>query len=100
MTDVDYNFGSKNISVKTSTVVKLREELVLQTFDGPVMLEVEIVADLKEIPEKYHEVFLNILTAKYTNQVSFGDNPFSECKPIVKRKWWQFWKSKYFMKNF
>jgi hypothetical protein len=54
---------------------------------------------LGNIPEKYHEVALNILTAKYLNKVSFGDNPFSECKPIVKRKWWEFWKSKYIPTN-
>ena len=37
----------------------------------------------------------NVLSSKYLNKASFGDNPFSECKPIVKRKWWEFWKSKY-----
>jgi hypothetical protein len=33
-----------------------------------------------------------MLTSKYINKVSFGDNPFSECKPLSKRKWYQFWK--------
>ena len=46
-------------------------------------------------PEKYHEIFLNVLTSKYLGKVSFGDNPFSECKPMIRRKWWQFWKPKY-----
>lgn len=100
MTDKEYNLGTKYITIRTSTIVKLSEFFVVETLDGPISLDVEIVADLKEIPEKYHEVFLNVLTSKYTNRVSFGDNPFSECRPIVKRKWWQFWKSKYFMKNF
>jgi type I restriction-modification system DNA methylase subunit len=46
-----------------------------------------------DIPEKYHEVFLNIMTAKYSNKVSFGDNPFSQCLPTPKKRWFQFWKS-------
>jgi hypothetical protein len=25
--------------------------------------------------------------------VSFGDNPFSQCVPPPKKKWWQFWKA-------
>lgn len=96
----DYNLGDKYVSVKTATIVKLSEVFIVQTLDGPIALEVEIKADFQHIPKKYHEVFINVLTSKYANKVSFGDNPFSECKPIVRRKWWQFWKSKYFMKNF
>jgi hypothetical protein len=98
--ETSYNLNTKYVNIKSSTVVKLSEHFVVQTSEGPVTMEVEIQADFASIPEKYHEVFLNVLTSKYTNQVSFGDNPFSECKPIVKREWWQFWKSKYFMQNF
>jgi hypothetical protein len=92
----EYHLGGKYINVKSSSIVKLNEEFVVFTQDGPMSLGVEIVADFNDIPEKYHEIFLNVLTSKYLNKVSFGDNPFSECKPVVKRKWWQFWKSKYF----
>lgn len=90
------NIGSDYLNVKTSTIVKLNEEFVVMTEDGPIELIVEISADFVKIPEKYHEIFLNVLTSKYMNKVSFGNNPFSECRPIVKRKWWQFWKSEYF----
>lgn len=96
---MDLNLGNDHISVKTSNLVKLKELFMAHTQDGPIELEVEIVADFSTIPEKYHEVFLNVLTSKYLNKVSFGDNPFSECKPVVKRRWWQFWKSKYFTQN-
>lgn len=89
--------GPDVFSVKTSTVVKLNEYFSVTTLDGVIDLKVDITADLNEIPEKYHEIFLNVLTSKYLNKVNFGQNPFSECKPIVKRKWWQFWKTKYFM---
>lgn len=95
---LEYNLGNRHINVKSSSIVRLNEEFTVFTQDGPVQLDVEIVADFNQIPEKYREVFLNVLTAKYLNKVSFGDNPFSECKPIVKRKWWQFWKSEYFTK--
>lgn len=84
------------ISVKTSTIVKLNEHFSIYTMKGPVDFNVDITCDFAGIPEEYHEICLNVLTSKYANKVSFGRNPFSECKPIVKRKWWQFWKSEYF----
>jgi hypothetical protein len=91
----EYHIGSLNrVNVKTSTVVKLNEYFTVYTEEGTFDLTAEITADFANIPEQYHEVFLNILTSKYLNKVSFGDNPFSECKPVVKRKWWQFWKFK------
>jgi hypothetical protein len=93
---LDYNLQNDYINIKTSTVVTLAEFFQLKTTDGPIDIKVDIKCDFADIPEKYHEVVLNMLTSKYLNRVSFGDNPFSECKPIVKRKWYQFWKSKYF----
>jgi len=55
-------------------------------------LNVKIEVDLSQVDEKYHEVFVNILTSKYLGVASFGDNPFSKCEPSGKNKWWQFWK--------
>ena len=60
--------------------------------DGTIELNVEIKADFSKIPEKYHEVFLNMFSSKYVGTTSFGDNPFSLCKPAPKRKWYQIWK--------
>lgn len=99
MTNSDGNFHLGNgdfINIKSSQIVKLNEQFVVYDIEGPIYLTVDVTADFAEIPEKYHEIFYNILSAKYLNKANFGDNPFSECKPIVKRKWWQFWKSKYF----
>jgi len=95
----NYDLDEHLISVKSSTIVKLNEQFSVYTMDGPIDFRVEIKCDFADIPEKYHEICLNVLTSKYANKVSFGRNPFSECKPIVKRKWWQFWKSKYFETN-
>lgn len=95
----DLSLGSMGyVNIKASTIISLNEQLIVYSEDGPQILTVKITADFDEIPKKYHEVFLNVLTSKYLNTVNFGDNPFSECKPIVKRKWWQFWKTEYFMK--
>ena len=87
------------ISVRASTMVNMTEHFSVYTMDGPIDFNVQISCDFANIPEKYHEVCLNVLTSKYANKVSFGRNPFSECRPVVKRKWWQFWKSQYFETN-
>lgn len=83
------------INMQTSSIVKLNEQFIIYTEDGPISLNVDVVADFAKIDKKYHELFFNVLSSKYLNKVAFGDNPFSECKPIVKRKWWQFFKPKY-----
>jgi hypothetical protein len=93
--NVDINMGTEYLTVKSSTVVKLFEDFEVITENGPINLRVDISADFEKIPEEYYEIFFNVLTSKYSNRVSFGQNPFSECKPVVKRKWYQFWKSKY-----
>jgi hypothetical protein len=95
-TKTEYSLEQDVISVKTSTIVELKEYFILQTQEKPIDIVTTIKCDLVNIPEKYHEIVLNMLTSKYLNKVSFGDNPFSECKPLLKRKWWQFWKSEYF----
>jgi len=89
-----YLGGGANINVKAAKVVTLHNNLKLITIgEGAVSLDVKIEADFDSIPEKYHEVFLNMLSAKYLDTVSFGDNPFSMCVPPPKKKWWQFWKA-------
>ena len=88
--------GGTNLIMTTSRLVTCNETLTLITpNDGAIQLDVKIQADFNTIPEQYHEVFLNMLTSKYSNKASFGDNPFSVCQPKPKRKWYQFWKAKY-----
>jgi len=91
-----YNLGTDYINVQQASIVKLKETFTIYTDKGPIELDTEICADFNKVPEEYHEIFMNVLTSKYMNKVSFGDNPFSCCKPVIKRKWYQFWKSKYF----
>jgi hypothetical protein len=93
-TDI-YLGGGSNINVKTASIVSVHNSLKLITpNDGAISLDIKIEADFDTIPVKYHEVFLNMVSAKYVDSVSFGDNPFSLCTPAPKRKWYQFWKSK------
>ncbi len=94
--DGDYHIGNGSyLNLKTTSIVKLQEQFILYTEDGPISAVVDVSADFAKIDQKYHEIFFNMLSSKYLNKVAYGDNPFSECKPIVKRKWWQFWRTKY-----
>jgi hypothetical protein len=94
--ETEINLGSgNNLEMRSSRLVKTYQTLYLITEDkGTLSLSVEISADFDTIPEEYQEVFLNMMSAKYLGRVSFGDNPFSQCQPAPKRKWYQFWRSK------
>ena len=85
--------GSGNsLMVQTSKNVELRNTLVVVDNNNPIELDIKIIADFSSIPEKYHEIFLNAMTVKFYDKVSFGDNPFSKCVPFKKKRWYQFWK--------
>ena len=86
--------GGEYLNIQTAQIVETKNILKLKTAANDyVSLEVKITADFNTIPERYQEVFLNIMSAKYMDSVSFGDNPFSQCVPPPKKKWWQFWKA-------
>ena len=90
--EIHIGLGS-HLNVQTSQLVSLHETLTLiNGSKEPIELDIKIEADFNTVPEKYHEVFLNIMTAKYNSKVSFGDNPFSKCQPAPKKRWYQFWK--------
>ena len=93
--ETDLHLGNGSfMNIKTSQNVKLYEQFIIYNEDGPITLNVEISADFAQIDEKYHEIFFNVLSSKYLNKVTFSDNPFSLCKSIEKRKWYQLWKPK------
>ena len=92
-TDIYLGAGN-NINVRKASIVSVYNTLKLMTInDGAIQLDIKIEADFDTIPEKYHEVFLNMVSAKYIDSVSFGDNPFSQCLPPPRKKWYQFWKA-------
>lgn len=84
--------GGTNMIVTTSKLVSLNETLTVINNGNLIQLDVKIQADLNSIPEAFHEIFFNVMTSKYSNAVSFGDNPFSQCVPVKRKRWWQFWK--------
>jgi hypothetical protein len=87
--------AGNNISMKSSRLVSTYQTLYLTTpDDGTLSINIKIEADFDTIPEEYQEVFMNMISVKYLNRVSFGDNPFSQCLPAPKRRWYEFWKPK------
>lgn len=92
MSEIYLGNGS-NLTIQTSKNVKLKETLSLMVENGKFIdLDVEIIANFENIPAQYQEVFINMMTSRYYNKTSFGDNPFSKCTPPIIKKWWQFWK--------
>ena len=92
-TDIYLGAGN-NINVRKASIVSVYNTLKLMTInDGAIQLDIKIEADFDTIPEKYHEVFLNMVSTKYLDSASFGDNPFSKCLPPPRKKWYQFWKA-------
>jgi hypothetical protein len=88
-----YLGGGNNLVMSTSKLVICHETLTLVVNGkGAIPLEIKIQADFDTIPSEYHEIFLNMISAKYLKTTSFGDNPFSQCQSIPKKRWWQFWK--------
>jgi hypothetical protein len=88
-----YLGGGKNLIMSTSKLVTCHEVLTLViNGKGGIPLDVKIQADFDTIPEEYHEVFLNMISAKYLKTTSLGDNPFSQHISVPKKRWYQFWK--------
>ena len=94
--ETEINLGSgNNMEMKSSRMVTTYQVLYLTTpEDGTIPMTIKIEADFDTIPIEYQEVFMNMISVKYLDRVSFGDNPFSQCLPAPKRRWWQIWKSK------
>lgn len=91
MSEVNLGQGS-NYLVKTTKPVAMWDNLTVINEGKTLVLDIKIEADFDTIPEEYQEVFLNMMTARYYGRASFGDNPFSQCQPAPKRRWWQIWK--------
>ena len=88
-----YLGDGNNLVISTSKLITCYETLTLiVNGKGGILLEIKIQADFDTIPEEYHEVFLNMISAKYLKTTSFGDNPFSQCLSAPKKRWFQFWK--------
>lgn len=89
----EHNLGSgNNTHFHLSKLYTINNIISLKDKGEYIDLNVKIEVDLNQVDEKYHELFVNMLTSKYLGVASFGDNPFSKCEPASKKKWWQIWK--------
>lgn len=91
MSEINLGQGN-NFLVTTARNVTMFEHVTVVHEGKAITLDIKIEADFDSIPKEYHEVFLNVMTSKYYNKASFGENPFSQCVPTKKRKWYQIWK--------
>ena len=88
-----YLGGGANLVMNTSKLITCYETLTLVVNGkGGIPLEIKIQADFDTVPKEYHEVFLNMISAKYLKTTSLGDNPFSQHISVSKKRWWQFGK--------
>lgn len=81
-----------HLNVQTAQLVTLLDTLTVVDGNNVLELNIKIEADFNAIPEKYHEVFFNVMSSRYYGKTSFSNNPFSECIPTSKKRWWQIWK--------
>jgi hypothetical protein len=90
----EINLGAGNNLIMTTSKLVTCTEILTLVINGKrsISLDIKVQADFDTIPKEYHEVFLNMMTSKYCKAVSFNDNPFSQCKPAPKRRWYQIWK--------
>ena len=89
----EQHLGSgNNTTFQTAKLYTINNTIVVKDKGDYIDLNVKIQVDLNQVDDKYHEIFVNMLTSKYLDVASFGDNPFSQCEPVVKKHWWQIWK--------
>lgn len=89
----EQHLGSgNNTTFEISKLYTINNTIVVKDKGDFIDLNVKIQVDLSQVDERYHEIFVNMLTSKYLDVASFGDNPFSLCEPVGKKHWWQFWK--------
>jgi len=88
----DLHLGAGNhLTIKSSYVVVMHDHLVLFDGDGDsINLDVEIKADLANVPDKWHATMTQMMTARYGGVVKCYDNttkPF-KAPPKQEKKWW------------
>lgn len=90
----EFHIGDgKHLSVKTSTVVQMHDQLRVMTGEAKSLtLDIEIKADFEKIPPEFHQMFMQMMQIRYGSIVNIWDNTQPFTKPEVKRKWYQFWK--------
>jgi hypothetical protein len=89
-----YIGDGNTLVVKSSYVVEMKDELKLLTSDhSSVNLVVKLTANFENVPDEYHQVFVQIMSARYGGSINCYNNitPFEVPKP-KKKKWYQIFK--------
>ena len=93
----EIHIGDKHeVIIQPAHYVIINDHITLFLGSGPsdyVLLPIEIKADFNNIPEEYHETFIQIMSAKYAGSIRYtdGERPFQ--KPFkVRRRWYHFLK--------
>ena len=92
--EAEFHIGDgKHLTIKTSTVVQMNDQLKLMTGEGKgITLDIEIKADFDKIPPTYHQMFMQMMQIRYGSIVNIWDNTQPFVKKEVKKKWYQIWK--------
>ena len=92
--EAEFHIGDgKHLTVKTSTIVQMNDQLKLMTGEGKgITLDIEIKADFDKIPPVYHQMFMQMMQIRYGSIVNIWDNTQPFVKKEVKKKWYQIWK--------
>jgi hypothetical protein len=89
-----YIGDGNTLVVKSSYVVEMSDELKLLISDHKsVNLNVKILANFENVPDEYHQVFVQMMSARYGGSINCYVNitPFEIPKP-KKKKWYQIFK--------
>jgi hypothetical protein len=88
-----YLGNGQHLTVKSSYLVEMRDQLKLLRNDDSITLNVKITANFENLPDEYHQIFLQMMSARYGGTINCYSNitPFQIPKPYDK-KWFQFWK--------
>jgi hypothetical protein len=92
----EIHVGDKHeIVMQPAYNVIIKDHITLYLGDLPneyILLPIEIKADFNNIPQEYHETFLQIMSARYSGSVRYtgsGEKPFQKSFKL-KRKWYHF----------
>lgn len=83
-----------NLLIQNRKLVILFEKLSLVDGKRTIELDIKIEADFEDIPKKYHEYFLSMITTKYYSKLYFNDTNFQTDMQIPKKPWYNFLKFK------
>ena len=90
-----YIGNGNSLTLKSSYIVEAKDQLRLLKEEGKaITLDVKIQSSFETIPEEYHQIFLQMLSARYGGSINCYSNltPF-ELPKLKKKRWYQFWKN-------